>query len=109
MAIAVFAIRTIRDLFIWWGWPLLITGGISGLIGLMAAPAIGLTLQFLIQTQGTFFLPPVLASSIAETATAVASQMLIPVTIQGFVLAFVGLIMVIIGMLMTRREQIYTY
>ena len=109
MAIAVFAIRTIRDLFVWWGWPLLLTGGISGLIGLIAAPIIGLMLQFLIQTQGTFFLPPILAYSIAETATAVAGQMLIPVSIQGFIIAFIGLIMVIVGMLITRREQIYTY
>jgi len=102
MAIAVFAVRDFRDLFVWWGWPLLITGGISGLVGLLAVPAIGLMLQFLIQTQGTFFLPPILASAIGQTARAVAGQMLIPVAIQGFVIAFIGLIMVIIGMILGR-------
>jgi len=111
LAIAVFAIRNFRDLFVWWGWPLLITGAISGLIGLVAAPLVGLLLQFLIETQGTFFLPPVLASSIGQTASAVASQMLTPVTIQGFVIAFIGLLMVIVGAFLTRgeREQYYMY
>lgn len=111
MAIAVFAIHTFRDLFIWWGWPLLLTGGISGLIGLIAGPLVGLLLQFLIETQGLVFLPPLLAFSIGQAASAVASQMLIPVAIQGFVMAFIGLLMVIVGIFLTRRarEEFYMY
>lgn len=105
MAIAVFAIRDLKDLFVWWGWPLLIMGGISALLGLVASPLIGALLQFLIETQGIAFLPPLLASSIAETASAVASQMLVPVAIQGLIIAFIGLVMVVIGIFLTRREQ----
>ena len=111
LAIAIFAIRDFRDLFVWWGWPLLILGGISALLGLIASPLIGALLQILIEAQGIAFLPPVLASSIAETASTVARQMLVPVAIQGFVIAFVGLVMVVIGIVLTRREreQLYMY
>jgi hypothetical protein len=55
------------------------------------------------------FLPPLLASSIGQTAGAVASQILIPVSIQGFVMGFVGLMMVIIGAFIPRPEPIYIY
>ena len=109
MAIAVFGIRTLRDLFVWWGWPLLIAGGIGALIGLLGAPLIGGILQFLIETQGIVFLPPLLASGIGQTAGAVASQILTPVAVQGFVMAAIGLGMVIVSIFFPRTtiETVY--
>lgn len=95
--IAVFGARTIAGWLTWWGWPLMIAGGISVLIGLFGSPVIGEILQVVIQNQGALFIPPVLASSIAETASAVASQMLISVVIQGFIIGFAGLGMVILS------------
>jgi hypothetical protein len=109
LAVAVFAVRSVRDFFVWLGWPLFITGTFAGIIGLVGAPAVGLLLQFLFETQGLVFLPPLLASSIGQTAGAVASQILIPVSIQGFVMGFVGLMMVIIGAFIPRPEPIYIY
>jgi hypothetical protein len=106
LAIAVFAVRSIRDLLVWWGWPLLITGGLAAMIALVGSPLIGTVLQLIIQLYGAAFLPPLLASAIAETASAVAGQMLIPVILQGFVLAMIGLMMVILGMLLGRRQRI---
>ena len=106
LAIAVFAVRSIRDLLVWWGWPLLITGGLAAIIALVGAPLIGAVLQLIIQIYGAAFLPPLLASAIAETASAVASQMLVPVILQGFVLAAIGLMMIILGMLLRKRERI---
>jgi len=105
LAIAVFAVRSIRDLLVWWGWPLLITGGLAALIALVGSPLIGGILQLIIQIYGAAFLPPLLASTIAETASAVASQILVPVIAQGFVLAMIGLVMVIIGTLLPRRQK----
>jgi len=103
LAIALFAIRNLGDFLIWWGGPLLITGVISALIGLVGSPLVGWFLQFLIRTQGAIFLPSLLASSIAETASAVAHQILIPVAVQGFVLTLIGLIMVAVGVFLGRR------
>jgi hypothetical protein len=106
LAIALFAVRSFRDLMLWWGWPLLITGGLAAMIALVGSPLIGAVLQLVIQIYGAAFLPPLLASAIAETASAVAGQMLLPVIVQGFVLAVIGLMMVIVGMLMRKRERI---
>ncbi len=104
LAIAIFAVRSIRDILIWWGWPLLMVGTGSALIGLIGSPILGWFLQFLIQTKGAAFLPPLLASIIGETASAVARQMLVPVAVEGFVIAIVGLMMVILSILMRKRN-----
>jgi hypothetical protein len=105
LAIAVFAVRSIRDLLVWWGWPLLITGGLAALIALAGSPLIGAVLQLIIQIYGAAFLPPTLASAIGETASAVAGQMLVPVILQGLLLAAIGLMMVIIGTLLGKRTR----
>lgn len=105
LGIAVFAARSLVDWLTWWGWPLMAAGGMSALIGLFGAPVIGGILQVLIQTQGTFLIPPVLASPIAETASAVTRQMLIPVTVQGLILGVVGLAMVIFATLLAQRPS----
>ena len=102
--IAVFAVRTLRELLSWWGWPFLLTGIGSVLIALVGSPVIGWILQLLIQTQGTIFIPPVLAQTIGEAASAVARQMLAPVVIEGFIMAIVGLGMLIISVFIPRRS-----
>ena len=104
--IAVFAVRSIRDLFIWWGWPLLFAGAISVFVALLGAPVIGGILQLVIQTQGSFFIPPALAATLAETATAVARQMLTPVVIEGLIIAAVGLGMIILSIIVPRRQVV---
>jgi hypothetical protein len=45
-----------------------------------------------------------LVSSIAETTSAVAGQILIPVMIQGAILGMVGLGMAILGMLLPKPQ-----
>jgi len=103
--IAVFAVRTLREWLIWWGWPFLITGVISVFIALVGSPLIGGILQLLIQRKGTIFIPPVLAASIGETASAVARQMLAPVLLQGFILALLGLGMVVMSMFFSTQTR----
>jgi hypothetical protein len=107
LAILVFGVRSLRDWLVWWGWPLLITGAVSTVLALIGSPIVGWLLRFLIQTQGALFLPPLLASSLAETASAVASQMLVPVALQGFVISTIGLGLVILSILIPRRT-VYT-
>jgi hypothetical protein len=57
-----------------------------------------------IENQGAILIPPALASSIAETARAVASEMLRPIVIEGFILGFAGLGMVVIAMLLAAKK-----
>jgi hypothetical protein len=96
--IAVFAVRTLKEWLIWWGWPIMMAGAVSALIALIGSPVIGWMLQLLIQNQGTIFIPSILATSIGETASAVARQMLAPVVIEGFILALAGLGMIVVSL-----------
>lgn len=109
LTIAVLAVRSLRDLMVWWGWPLLITGTAGAAIAMIGSPIVGWFLQILILNQGAVLLPPILASSIGETATAVASQMLVPAILQGGVIAIVGLLMVLAGMFLPRRVTVVYY
>jgi len=103
--IAIFAVRSLVDWLTWWGWPLMFAGGVSVLTGLFGSPMVGGILRLVIQNQGAVLIPPVLASSIAETASAVARQMLAPVVIEGIILGIVGLGMVIIATFLAARTR----
>lgn len=105
LMIVALAVRSLHDWLVWWGWPLLLTGAIAAFIAMLGSPVIGWLLQWIIQIYGAAFLPAVLASTIAETASAVAGQMLAPVIIQGFVLAVIGLLMVITGTFLLPSER----
>lgn len=102
--IAVFVVRSFRDLFSWWGWPLLFAGGISVIIAFLGAPVIGGILRIVIQTQGAFFIPPVLAAALGETASAVAREMLIPVIIQGLIITAIGVGMLAVAILVPKQR-----
>jgi hypothetical protein len=104
--ITLFGVRTLRDWLLWWGWPFILTGVTGALVALIGSPLIGWILQLLIQNQGTIFIPPILATSIGETTSAVARQMLAPVAIEGFMLGLVGLGMVVMAMFLPKRPDI---
>jgi hypothetical protein len=101
--IAVFAVRRFADWLAWWGWPLMFAGGVSVLIALFGSPLVGGVLRLVIQNLGSILIPPVLAASIAETASAVAQQMLTPVVVEGFILGFAGLAMVLAAVFLTSK------
>ena len=102
--ITIFAVRSLADWLAWWGWPFMIAGVSSVLIGLIGSPLVGWILQLFIRNQGTIPIPPVLVSSIAETTSAVAGQILAPVMIQGAILGIVGLGIAILGMLLPKPQ-----
>jgi hypothetical protein len=104
-AITVFAVRTLLDWLTWWGWSFAFAGIGSVIIGLAGAPLVGGILQLLVLNQGRIPIPPVLASSLAETTSAVARQMLAPVMIEGGILGLIGLGMLILGLFLPRRAN----
>jgi hypothetical protein len=103
LGITIFAVRNLVDWLTWWGWSFAVAGAGGVLIGLIGSPLVGWVLQSLIQNQGTILIPQPFISSIAETTSAVAQQMLLPVLIQGAILGFAGLGMAILAMFLPRR------
>lgn len=103
LSIALFAVRSIRDLLVWWGWPLATTGFFSFIIALVGGSAMGLFLQFVIQTQGLIPLPPLLAPTITETISGVAGELIRPVIWQGLVMTVIGGVMFVVGYLLPTR------
>jgi hypothetical protein len=109
-AMTVFGVRSLVDWLTWWGWSFAVAGAGSVLIGLIGSPLVGWILQLLIQNQGTILIPPVLISSIAETSSAVARQLLAPVMIEGAILGILGLGMAVLAMFVPRpRTDLLIY
>lgn len=104
--LTVLAVRSLADWLTWWGWSFAIAGVSSVLIGLIGAPLVGWILQLFIQNRATALVPPVLISSLAETSSAVARQMLAPVLIEGAILGAVGLGMVILSLVLPRPQTV---
>lgn len=104
LAIALLAVHSLKDFLMWWGMPFLIVGVLTILISLIGSPLVSWILQFFVQRQAGAFLPAILASSIGETAGAVARQILIPVTVQGLIITVTGVFMVFAGLFFFRRK-----
>jgi len=98
-------VRTLRDWLKWWGWPFLITGGFSLIVALIGAPVIGWIVRHLLLGQGADFIPPILVPILSETVSAVTNQILKPVAIESSLLAIVGFGMVLVLLLLPRRNN----
>ena len=101
--LSVFAIRNLMDWLKWWGYPFLITGAISALLAWLGASTFGLIVQRILQNQGAGFIPPILLPTIQETVTAVTTQILKPVAIEGAIMGILGLIMVLVAVYLRKK------
>ena len=108
LAITIFAVRNVVTFLNWWGYPLLLTGGITFILALIGAPLIGLIIQFLIETQAEFISSAVLVDTLRETTTAVAREILGPIVFQGILLAMSGFVMALAGFFLRGRTQLST-
>ena len=103
--LTIFAVRSLAGWLKWWGVPFLITGGISFIVALIGSPALNLLIQRAIQNQRTNSVPPVLVSTLRETVSVVTGQILKPVVIEGFILAMLGFVMVVVAIYLAKREN----
>jgi len=106
LGITIFAVRSLKDWLIWWGWPMFITGAGGLLVALLGAPVIGFVVSRFMQIQGAGFIPPILLSTMQETASSVTREILQPVTLEGLILTLIGLGMGVVAMFVVRREDI---
>jgi hypothetical protein len=106
LAILVFAVRDLKSWLTWWGWPILLTGTGGLLVGWLGSPVVGLIVRVFIQTQGAGFLPPILLSTLQETASSVTREILDPVVIGGLFLAILGFVMAVSALFVVRRQDV---
>ena len=102
ISLTALAVRSLTDWLKWWGFPLLAIGAISALAAMIGSPVLGLVIRTVMQSQVSF-LPPVLISALGETISAVSTQILSPVVLEGALLAGVGFVMVVTSMLLHRK------
>ena len=106
LGITIFAVRSLKAWLTWWGWPIFITGAAGLLLAMLGSPVIGFVVSRFMQIQGAGFIPPTLLATMQETASSVAREILKPVTLEGSILALVGLAMGIAAMFVVRREEL---
>ena len=103
LALTLLAVHSLKSWLDWWGVPFLATGLSATLISLGGAPVIGgLLRQFITQRAGTY-LPEVLTDYASDLASAMTQAIMRPVLIQGLVLAFLGLIMILVSKYMIHK------
>ena len=106
IAATIFAVRDLKGWLNWWGWPLMLTGMGSLLLAWLGSPIVGLIVRGFIQIQGASFIPPILLSTLQETASSVTSEILFPVAIGGLILAVLGFTMAVAALFVVRRQEI---
>ena len=89
----------------WWGYPFFVTGALSSLMALIGASAFGSIVQRMLQNQGAGLMPPILFSALRETISAMTSQILKPVVIEGLILGILGLGMIVVAMYLAKKES----
>ena len=106
LGITIFAVRGLKDWLAWWGWPIFMTGAGGLLLAVLGSPVIGFIVRRFMQIQGAGFIPPSLLATMQETASSVTREILKPVTLEGSILALIGLGMAVVAVFVVRREDI---
>ena len=105
LGLTIFAVRSLVDWLKWWGLPFLFTGLTSFLIAVPGASAFGFVIQWILERQIAGLIPPVLLSTLQETVSAIALEILRPVAIIGLALAGMGLVMVLVAVFLGYAQR----
>jgi len=105
LGIVIFAVRSLLDWLRWLGYPFLITGMTSLVISILGAPLVGWIIQLIMEIQAEQFTSPILLSTLRETTSAVARQILNPIAIQGLILMIVGWGMIIVAAYLAKKDS----
>lgn len=106
LAILVFAVRDLKGWLNWWGWPFMLTGMGDLLVAWLGSPIVGLIVRGFMQSRGAGLIPPILLSTLQETASSVTSEILNPVAIGGLILAVIGFTLAVTALFVVRRQEV---
>lgn len=105
LIILVLVVRTFRDWLKWWGFPLLLAGLASMLLGALSAPLSSLTFQFLFVPALPVAFPADLVAMFRDLTAAIVRNALQPVLFVAGILMLVGFAMVVLGFFLRRRVR----
>jgi hypothetical protein len=105
LTLTLLSVRTLNDWSKWWGHPLLITGVLTFITGLLGAPIIGKAVSSLLSDRLPNFLPQFLSNFTSDFASAMVRALLVPVIWQGLVLTIVGAGMVGLAIYLKRSGK----
>jgi hypothetical protein len=105
LGLTIFAVRGLIDWLKWWGLPFLFTGLISLLIAVPGASLVGFIIQWILERQVAGLIPPVLLSTLRETVSAVAREILGPMAIVGLILAGMGFMMIVVAVFLGYTQK----
>ena len=103
--ITLFVVRTFKGWMAWWGWPILLTGTMGALSGFNGAPIFRMVLENYISTRTQLSIPPELTAAMHAVADEVLREILRPAGWQAVVMAGIGLIMLLIGWMISHSEK----
>lgn len=95
--VTVLGVRSLRDWLLWWGALFLPSGLLCMAMGAVGAPLAGFLLLYFVTPRLGTILPSAVLKSGDDLATAIASQLLSPVLIQGILLAFLGAALLVLA------------
>jgi hypothetical protein len=90
LTLTILCVRTLNDWMKWWGIPILASGLLAFIIGLLGAPIIGRIIVFILENRLPNYLPDFLSNFTGDLASAMARALLVPVIWQGLVLSTIG-------------------
>jgi len=92
-AMTALAVRSLRDWLGWWGIPFIVTGLSVNIMAWMGAPLTSWVFLKVLLRYAPTLLPSVLMDDIGQLAEAIVHQALAPLSLQGWILIGLGLLM----------------
>ncbi len=104
LALTLLSVRALNDWLKWWGIPLLITGVLAFIMGLLGAPVIGRIIVFILENRLPNYIPEFLSAFTGDLASAMVRALLALVLWQGLLLACAGAGMAGLEYYLSRRR-----
>jgi hypothetical protein len=106
LLLTIITVRSLKSWLNWWGIPLFITGGLTGLLGLVGASIFGTVFQELLASKMPSFLPVLLLDSANALAAAMLQTLFLPILWQGLGISFIGFGMAAAGYLVKEKPAL---
>lgn len=103
--ITIFAVRTFKGWLAWWGWPFLVAGVTGMVSGFSGAPLFRTALENFVLHRTQLTIPPELSDVTRAVMDDVLRGIFQPAGWQAMILAGIGLAMLVIVFLISRREK----